>query len=119
MSTDPDHRRSAVAPGAEAAPERPRLERRLFIFRAALLIGAGGALETIAMRGARAQGCTDQDPDDMAGSGRNCGAQRRCVDIDQDPVDPPTSERPRRPPNCGDPGYAHRDSSPGGGTDRR
>ena len=82
-------------PSAEPHDEREgRLERRLFIFRAVGLVGAGVAMSLAGTSEVRAQ--TDRDPYDPVGRGRGRGRVRP----------------------GGDPGWGHQDSSSGGGADR-
>ena len=67
----------------ESRPTDARLSRRLLVLQG--LAGAAGAAMTLPLAGsARAQGATDNDPDDPPGQGRGGGGA-----TDNDPGDPP------------------------------
>jgi hypothetical protein len=82
-----------AAPGdiATSTPEE-RLGRRLFIFRAAAVLGGAAAATAVTAvaipRQAQAQGCSDRDPNDLEGRGRSCSLRGNRWCTDRDPMDP-------------------------------
>jgi hypothetical protein len=69
MSENPEDKPGSPDQRPEAQPETPKLGRRLFIFRAASVLGGAAAVALGASRQAEAQR-TDRDPTDSRGRGK-------------------------------------------------
>ena len=78
MSENPEDKPGSPGQPPDAQPEAPKLGRRLFIFRAAAVLGGAAVVAFSASRQAEAQR-TDRDPTDRGGKGKGV--------TDNDPTD--------------------------------
>jgi hypothetical protein len=90
MSENPEDKPGSPGQPPDAQPEAPKLGRRLFIFRAAAVLGGAAVVAFSASRQAEAQR-TDRDPTDRGGKGKgvtdNDPTDRRGRGSDNDPTD--------------------------------